>query len=180
VIKCSTCGAVYPKNTLYCIECGQRLVVADNATGKLPAESETIQTGNPAPAALAITGPGSQTTEAILLNIGHRGPQIQLSLVKEVLLGRTDPRTGVHPDLDLTPYDGLEMGVSRQHARLRRADGAVVIEDLGSANGTFCNGRRLLPHHTQALQDGDELRLGKLILEVHLADGGAHSSSLQM
>ena len=34
-------------------------------------------------------------------------------------------------------------GVSRRHARVAEAGGEVVIEDLGSANGTLVNGDRI-------------------------------------
>lgn len=46
--------------------------------------------------------------------------------------------------------------ISRHHARLRAGTDSVTVEDLGSANGTYVNGRRV----TQAtLRPGDELAL---------------------
>ena len=46
--------------------------------------------------------------------------------------------------------------ISRQHARLRAAPDGVQVEDLGSANGTFINDKRV---QTGLLKPGDELRL---------------------
>ncbi len=46
---------------------------------------------------------------------------------------------------------------SRRHARIEREQGAFVIVDLGSANGTFVNGRRIA---RQVLRDGDEIQIG--------------------
>ncbi len=46
-------------------------------------------------------------------------------------------------------------GVSRMHARLTPAEESVLVEDLGSANGTWINGRRVL--REQAVH-GDEIR----------------------
>jgi pSer/pThr/pTyr-binding forkhead associated (FHA) protein len=46
--------------------------------------------------------------------------------------------------------------VSRRHARLTVQSDGVLVEDLGSANGTFINDRRI---HTDVLRAGDELRL---------------------
>ncbi len=43
--------------------------------------------------------------------------------------------------------------VSRHHARIMRQGLRYVIEDLGSKNGTFVNGQRLIEPH--ALEDGD-------------------------
>jgi two-component system, cell cycle response regulator len=48
-------------------------------------------------------------------------------------------------------------GVSRKHARVILVKDQVIVEDLGSANGTFVNGDPVM-HHT--LKDGDKVRLG--------------------
>ncbi len=46
--------------------------------------------------------------------------------------------------------------ISRQHARLQVTGEGVMVEDLGSANGTWINDKRV---HTGMLMPGDELRL---------------------
>lgn len=51
--------------------------------------------------------------------------------------------------------------VSRQHARLVRRGGVIVLEDLGSTNGTFVNGMRLTAPHT--LASGDTIGLGDAV-----------------
>ncbi len=49
-------------------------------------------------------------------------------------------------------------GVSRQHARiLRRVDGACVLSDLGSTNGTYVNGVRV---KEALLREGDRIQVG--------------------
>jgi predicted component of type VI protein secretion system len=48
--------------------------------------------------------------------------------------------------------------VSRQHLRITRQGQMVVIEDLGSTNGTFANGVRLTGPHV--LSNGDVIGLG--------------------
>ncbi len=48
--------------------------------------------------------------------------------------------------------------VSRQHCRLRLADGVVQIEDLGSVNGTFLNGKRIVGR--EAVRPGDQIDVG--------------------
>jgi pSer/pThr/pTyr-binding forkhead associated (FHA) protein len=50
---------------------------------------------------------------------------------------------------------------SRHHARIDVQQGAYVISDLGSANGTFVNNQRI---QRQALRDGDEIRIGDTVL----------------
>ena len=54
--------------------------------------------------------------------------------------------------------------VSRRHARLRAAADAIEVEDLGSKNGTFVNGRRV--HEPQELSAGDVLRAGSVDVRV--------------
>jgi predicted component of type VI protein secretion system len=51
--------------------------------------------------------------------------------------------------------------VSRQHARITRRGGVIVIEDLGSTNGTYINGVRLTAPH--ALVNGDAVGLGEAV-----------------
>lgn len=57
--------------------------------------------------------------------------------------------------------------VSRRHAAIRAAGLGLEIEDLGSSNGTFVNGRRI--DGTQALGDGDEIRIGATTIAVEVA-----------
>ncbi len=54
--------------------------------------------------------------------------------------------------------------VSKEHARLSRDGDRVVIEDLGSSNGTFVNGRRV--HDKAEIRPGDLIRLGSVILKL--------------
>lgn len=60
--------------------------------------------------------------------------------------------------------------VSRQHARLEVSDdGAVILEDLSSTNGTQVGGERLVPHVPRPLQAGDRIRFGSVLTELHLS-----------
>jgi pSer/pThr/pTyr-binding forkhead associated (FHA) protein len=89
-------------------------------------------------------------------------------LTKPVRVGRIDPREGVYPDVDLTVDLAMEFGVSREHACIFRRGNAVEVEDLASTNGTALNGKRLSPYLPVPLKDGDQLQLGKLLIEVNL------------
>src|SRR5215831_8526740 len=48
-------------------------------------------------------------------------------------------------------------GVSREHCQLVRDGDKIVLEDLGSTNGTFCNGMRV---DRRELADGDKIMVG--------------------
>jgi predicted component of type VI protein secretion system len=54
--------------------------------------------------------------------------------------------------------------VSRQHCRILVVDGLVMVEDLGSVNGTFLNGRRL--NETEYVRPGDHLEVGPVTFVV--------------
>src|SRR4051794_15016199 len=58
---------------------------------------------------------------------------------------------------------------SRRHARIGKADGALVIEDLGSVNGTFVNGDRI--SEPTPLAPGDSVWIGMTTLVVTAPDG---------
>ena len=72
----------------------------------------------------------------------------------ETILGR-DPQAGVCIDAP---------SVSRHHARILVTASAAMLEDLGSKNGTFLNGRRL--EGPTPLRDGDEIKVGAAVIVV--------------
>jgi diguanylate cyclase (GGDEF)-like protein len=51
----------------------------------------------------------------------------------------------------------LDDGISRKHAEIVQQDGKILIRDLGSTNGTYCNGERISEHE---LVDGDKIQIG--------------------
>jgi serine/threonine protein kinase len=75
-------------------------------------------------------------------------------------IGRRSLSRQVFPHLDLT-YNDPAAYVSRQHARIVADAGGYFIEDLGSANGTYLNDRRLPAGVPTRLRNGDRVRIGK-------------------
>ena len=63
---------------------------------------------------------------------------------------------GRSPDCDIFLDD---VTVSRKHAVLAEQDGAFLIEDEGSLNGTFVNRKRI--ESPTRLETGDEVQIGK-------------------
>jgi FHA domain len=54
--------------------------------------------------------------------------------------------------------------VSQLHARVYREAGSILIEDLGSTNGTYLNGKRLTaPEH---MSKGDRVQIGNTVFEA--------------
>ena len=68
--------------------------------------------------------------------------------------------------------------VSRRHARINIVDGVATIEDLGSTNGTYVGGRWLAT--PAALMDGDEIRLGSVVVKFRRvgADGDRETEAV--
>jgi hypothetical protein len=97
------------------------------------------------------------------------GQIIQVDGQTSYLIGRSDPQRSFRPDIDLSDFDGLDLGVSRQHGRLHVESGRLFYTDLKSANGSSVNGARLYTEIPMQLQDGDEIGLGKLNLRVYFA-----------
>jgi len=58
---------------------------------------------------------------------------------------------------DRTDIRVLDDGVSREHSAIERDGGKLVLVDLRSTNGTFCNGERVSQHD---LKDGDKISIG--------------------
>ena len=87
----------------------------------------------------------------------------------EFFVGREDPVSGIFPDVDLTDHGGDEGGVSRQHARIFIQGNQVFIEDLNSTNYTHVNQQRLTPRQPHPLNNGDEVRLGRVKLNYYSA-----------
>ena len=61
-----------------------------------------------------------------------------------------------------------EATISRAHALLGFKGEKPFMQDLGSTNGTMVNGDR---EQQVFLRDGDELRMGKLVLRIVVREG---------
>ncbi|HMI98622.1 MAG TPA: FHA domain-containing protein [Gaiellaceae bacterium] len=61
--------------------------------------------------------------------------------------------------------------LSRRHAAVRPVEGGIEIEDLGSLNGTYVNGRRI--DAPTRLAGGDSIKLGQSVLELEAASAPA-------
>ncbi|HKQ67905.1 MAG TPA: DUF4388 domain-containing protein [Polyangiaceae bacterium] len=90
----------------------------------------------------------------------YQGGEFPMVPNKEIVVGRSS-------DLDMVLVEEM---VSRKHARIAYENDAIIIEDLGSTNGTFVNGEKI--KRTQ-LKEGDRVLIGTSILKVIAMEGGA-------
>jgi two-component system cell cycle response regulator len=88
---------------------------------------------------------GRKRARLIVLAGGNVGEMHEIS--PQLVLGR-----GRESDLRLQ-----DDGISRKHSSVRIVGEEVLFEDLGSTNGSFVNGERVM-HHT--LVEGDKIQIG--------------------
>jgi predicted component of type VI protein secretion system len=106
------------------------------------------------------------TNTYVLLHIDNVKEPVIFCPSRRMTLGRWHEATPRKPDIDLAPYSARENGVSRIHAAIQMQDDNITIKDMGSCNGTRVNGVRVQPGESFVLSDGDEIRLGRLAIEV--------------
>jgi len=154
-VYCGHCGEQIGGDDVFCAHCGSRQPTP----------------GGAAAGGYAAPQPGRITAQLVI--VGTKEMVKPFVIDKEsVLIGRTDPHTGIFPEVDLTMYDG-ETKVSRKHARIYRQGEQFLIEDLGSVNGTIINAVsggsiRLNAKSPRVLSAGDEVKLGGTTLQFLL------------
>lgn len=189
MIRCQSCGTGNLDGSQYCDECGTKLSAV--AAGHSSKSEHRSSTSSPSLRGANVTSVGipplvdsPRVAEKESHEENHSNPNhLHASLViergsgsdtefhlsaEESNIGRWDADNGIFPDVDLDAFDP-DAKVSRRHARIIYRNGAYMIEDLGSTNGTFVNrGRRLLPGSPQVLSEGDEIIVGKTFLRFHI------------
>ena len=86
-------------------------------------------------------------------------------VVKEALLTKDRSTIGRRPYNDVV-IDNL--AVSGAHALIQMVGDTAVLEDLGSTNGTFVNGRAV---RKQTLADGDVIEIGRCAVRYQVHAG---------
>lgn len=172
--QCPNCKHQNRAGIVFCENCGASLI------GRLPVDTKSLESSSEEEKAqigidssiltdVKVQGRAVFEEDAFLQLEVEGSPEAMLFKPKpETIFGRRDPATGAMPDIDLTPYAGYRMGVSRRHAAIRHGDEqSLDLWDLGSSNGTFLNGQRLSAHRPYRLHDGDELRLGQMVIRLY-------------
>lgn len=122
------------------------------AAAGVPARAAAPRSAAP-PAAPRRRGKGAPTHLVALAPESRQGATFEIGA--EVTVGRAG---GCAISL---PEDTF---VSSLHARVYASDGGVLVEDLGSTNGTFVNQTRVTA--TVPLARGDRLKVGNTVLEA--------------
>jgi pSer/pThr/pTyr-binding forkhead associated (FHA) protein len=129
-------------------------------------EMRAPQAVPPAPIAAAPAAPAVTPARPAKAGRG-RGPA-QLRILEPV--ARQGERYALADELTVGRGGGCSIVladdsfVSTVHARIFRRDGDVLVEDLGSRNGTLLNGQPLT--HATPLRRGDRVQFGHTITEA--------------
>ncbi|MCL4274753.1 MAG: FHA domain-containing protein [Anaerolineales bacterium] len=166
MIVCSNCKHGNMAGAMFCAECGAQLVGKDALTTQNISTDKFKKVTNIPADDMYQPFDGSDAWGS--LHLLDTGQVLPLSSRNEFTMGRISEGQPIMPDIDLSPYQAYAAGVSRLHAVIRRDGGRLIFMDLGSSNGTYINGKRLLPNVEQSLSHGDVVALGKLKMQILL------------
>jgi hypothetical protein len=158
-LRCPVCGKGYRSGELICPHCGfafnrlgqTRIIDAEDTTSTPAVNRPLYESLHP-------------TLSPITFEIGDK--KIALPVVEQFTVGRNSALASVQPDVDLSPFDADELGVSRCHIQISYQGPFIHVTDLDSLNGTWLNGTALIPNVARLLRDGDDLRLARLAVRV--------------
>jgi DNA-binding winged helix-turn-helix (wHTH) protein len=104
----------------------------------------------------------------------RRSPFLLIRGDEEIALEPGDNVLGRDPAASLRIDDGT---VSREHARIHVTGREATIEDLGSKNGTFLEGKRV-GRRPLRLSDGNEIQIGSVFLTFRVLSSGKSTETL--
>lgn len=165
MIECPTCKHREFVGTLFCSECGTRLVLATQiptmgiARDRLSEEAKATKPSAP-------HGPQLSTGALLGLRVIATGELLSLVGRDNYTLGRSIEGQAIIPDVDLDKYEAYDAGISRMHAELRMTTDGIFVIDLDSSNGTIVNGKRIAAQEPEPLQHGDIMQLGRLRIQI--------------
>jgi hypothetical protein len=175
MIVCPNCNyARNPDDAYVCAQCSKPLPDSRSTLFRRPTRllSPHVVSYDAAPTATAPAERADRVAlqaSQIAIFIREVDEPFVIRLAADLIMGRYGgPNEAAPPMIDFAPFDAYGLGVSRQHAMLRRLGPDVGIVDLGSTNGTWINGVQIRPHETVLIRSGDRVALARLILRIFL------------
>ncbi len=160
---CPRCGQSNPTGELFCTNCGSFL-----SSDTSPHETTRLDDSEHARPSERFLRTRHSILVLVVMPEGEAYTIQPQRFKHETVIGRSEGST-MRPDIDLSAHNAGEMGVSRLHVALQYSakNNLLSVSDMKSANGTFINGQKLYPQEVRVLRDGDELRLGRLVMRVY-------------
>jgi hypothetical protein len=185
---CTNCGFKNRHGVIFCERCGNpvglnlgnmrtTLAIPDELKDRLQSLTDRI-TDESEHSTLHITKPTTDRQRGtsvfasgmlLRLDIGRVPEPVFQKIVEgeTIILGRDAPDTDFLPTVNLMPFGGFKLGISRRHAALHLAGKCLTVTDQDSSNGTYLNGAKLSPYEPHQLRDGDRLQLANLVMRVY-------------
>lgn len=178
---CSSCHKEIQSNQSFCPYCGspQLALLPSQTTTHIP-EAAIVSAAVPE----RIVQLTRIYADILVFQVaGYEQPVLVKANRGQIIVGRYSPGE-IAPALDLNPYNGSVLGVSRQHAVIIRTDEGYAIKDVGSTNGTWLNDVRLVPQQIYPLHSGDMIRAAQVTTNIYFrlpgtAEGGEISLTLK-
>lgn len=180
MITCPDCGTEHYPGILFCDICGAAVhpaarahLAATRPPGQTVAgpKTATSSASHASSAPTIFTPPPTTVARPRALRVRLPHHDAEFILTGEVIeVGRADPDEGHVPQLDLTNYGGQDRGVSRRHATIQWVEGAYVVIDRHSSNGTWLNGMPLVAGYAYQIPPGANVRFGGLVVQLSIAD----------
>ncbi|MBC8171966.1 MAG: FHA domain-containing protein [Anaerolineae bacterium] len=161
--KCPNCGRENVDGAKICTYCGSLLVDTKEHAATKALENADFEENIPKWGSSRFN---QRVNLIVTTDQGEHKLGFDTGNIVELVMGRSDSEADDAPEIDLSRYGAQDKGVSRRHASIIRKDGSLHVVDKGSYNGTFLNGQRLIADQPRVLRDGDDIRLGYLVLRV--------------
>jgi len=168
LLRCRKCGSLYSPGVNRCPTCNTAIELLPEPPLRPDTRDLTGKLAEIAHKRLSLTGDLPLELSTLIFQIDKE--TLVVPFEKAVIVGRMHGWDGQYPLVDLSPFGAYEKGVSRRHLRIKRKGSLIYVADIGSANGTWLNGRRLLPEADRLLRQGDALKLSLLELTVRYQD----------
>jgi hypothetical protein len=163
--SCYRCGRPAQLGEMVCAGCGAAF--DDDVDFAPPDDTNDFRmqlaekTGPDFPSRLGIS-----TFIPTTVTLDMNGIRLDVPTVEVAILGRGSQPENQEILVDLSPFGAGDKGVSRRHLIIRRRGTLIYVADLGSRNGTWLNGQRLVAHGERLLRNGDEIQLSRLKFRV--------------
>ncbi|MGV3720176.1 MAG: FHA domain-containing protein [Actinomycetota bacterium] len=122
-------------------------------------------------------GPGEAYCQDCGMMFGSAAGDIEplpdMSQLPRLLDAATNRELALNPGLNTVGRENADVvlpdpTVSRRHAQVTLSDGRLLVEDLGSTNGTFVGGRPVRAGESATAFSGDAVRFGNVNLTLAL------------
>ena len=158
-LACPHCGKKNRTDGVFCYACGLMLDISTYVGTKHFTDNLALSTEHFGPDSVLILK---------VYDTDHEYEVRPQTSSRELSIGRSTATSTMIPDIDLGEAGADRQGVSRLHMSINydAKTKMLQIRDLGSVNGSFVNGQILHPKEVRILRNGDEIKLGRLVMRA--------------